>query len=83
MTGHPVCKKKSKKDSYSVIPPALHNAQVAAVIVDEHHGKVEILSHRRGEKHVDINNAVHRAVKKIAIAGTPGKTRTTPSSSNG
>ena len=38
--------------------PALHNAQVAAVIVDEHHGKVEILSHRREEKHVDINNAV-------------------------
>jgi len=65
--------------------PALHNAQVAAVIVDEHHGKVEILSHRRGEKHVDINNAVHRAVKKIANpSGTPGsKTRTTPSSSNG
>ena len=42
--------------------PALHNAQVAAVIIDEQNGKVEVVSHRRGEKHVDINNAVQRAV---------------------
>ena len=67
----------------TLLPKALHNAQVAAVIVDEHNGKVEILSHRKGEKHVDINNGVHRAVKKITCAVTPGKTRTTPSSSNG
>ena len=53
-------KKKLSRGFIYCFSPALHNAQVAAVIVDEHHGKVEILSHRRGEKHVDINNAVHR-----------------------
>ena len=64
--------------------PALHNAQVAAVLVDQHNGKVEVLSHRRGEKHVDINNAVHRAVKKITNANTtPNRnSRSTPASSN-
>jgi len=60
--------------------PPLHNAQVAAVVIDEINGKVEVLSHRRGEKHVDINNAVHRAVLKTQLlSATPSRTAT-PSS---
>ena len=58
-------------------------SQVAAVVIDEHNGKVEVLSHRRGEKHIDINNAVHRAVKKTTMTNTtPSRSRSTPGSSN-
>ena len=64
--------------------PALHNAQIAAVVLDEDQGRVEVLSHRRGEKQVDINNAVQRAVKKTAQPNTtPVKTRKTSSSASG
>lgn len=56
--------------------PALHNAQVAAVIVDATSAKIEVISHRNRERHVDINNAIFRAVKKF----TPSKNR--PTSSN-
>ena len=65
--------------------PALHNAQVAAVVLDEHTGKVEVLSHRRGEKHVDINNAVQRAVKRTTSSATAGggKSRNSSSASTG
>lgn len=60
--------------------PALNNAQVAAVVIDEHEGRVEVLSHRRGEKQVDINNAVQRAVKKTQQMSSPVKTRSKTSS---
>ena len=53
------------------------------MVIDEHNGKVEVLSHRRGEKHIDINNAVHRAVKKTTMTNTtPSRSRSTPGSSN-
>ena len=61
--------------------PALHNAQVAAVVIDQDAAKVEIISHRRGEKHIDIANALSRAVKKTTASGTPKKSRNTSSSS--
>jgi membrane peptidoglycan carboxypeptidase len=57
--------------------PALDNAQVAAVLIDEHNGKVEVLSHQRKGNHVDINNAVSRAVKKcLETSSSPSSKRT-------
>ena len=60
--------------------PALNNAQVAAVVIDELQGKIEVLTHRRGETQVDINNAVQRAVKKTQHLDTPNKRRSKGSS---
>ena len=60
--------------------PVLYNAQVAAVVIDETFGTVEILSH--DHNYVDVNNAVSRAVKKCRQMTSPNRSKSpaTPSS---
>ncbi len=60
--------------------PVLYNAQVCAVALDEVKGVVEVVSHE--QNHVDVNNAVHRAVKKCRQIASPNRSKSpvTPSS---